>query len=231
MEDAKNTCAQQLCALEEENVCLVQQLDEMRGQGAVALDCQVLSFKQNPLKLAMDAAKREKIQRIKAMERKIKKLEAQLNKANGNEKTDVNMEGNIKYFELENKYNILIRKLSNKNEEIEESKRQLLSSKKMYDRMKSLFGKKAGEYRERIYQMTGYNICLLGDAKHYRLKHVWMNEADDEIIIAIDKYGQLQLKDTDFMRTSVNKGALIKSKKTGSLPVFLSELTLSLYKD
>ena len=140
------------------------------------------------------------------------------------------IENNIKYYELENKYNILIKKLKIKNEEIEESNKQLVSAKKMYDRMKSLFGKKAGEYRERIYQMTGYNVCLLGDGKHYRLQHLWMDGQDDEIILQIDKLGQLQLKDTEFMR-NLDKCLLKKLKMTRSLPVFLSELALSLYKE
>jgi len=57
-----------------------------------------------------------------------------------------------------------------------------------------------------------------------------MNDQDDEIIIQIDKYGQLQLKDTEFMRT-LDMSLLNKLKKTRSLPVFLSELALSLYKE
>merc|ERR1712154_499921 len=100
---------------------------------------------------------------------------------------------------------------------------------KIYQKMRSLFGKKAGEYRERIYQMTGYNICLLGDGKHYRLSHLWMDNQDDEIILEIDKLGSLQFKDTEFMR-NLDKSLLNKLKKSGSLPVFLCELALSLYK-
>ncbi len=101
----------------------------------------------------------------------------------------------------------------------------------MENKYKILIGKKAGEYRERIYQMTGYNVCLLGDAKHYRLQHLWMDHEGDEIILQINKLGQLQLKDTDFMRNKMDKSLLNKLKKTRSLPIFLSELTLWLYKD
>eukprot|EP00483_Globobulimina_turgida_P009805 UN09824 len=97
--------------------------------------------------------------------------------------------------------------------------------------MKTLFGKKAGEYRERIYQMTGYNICLLGDGKHYRLQHLWMNHENDEIILQINKLGQLQLKDTDFIRNKIAKALLNELQKSRSLPIFLSKLTLCLYKD
>eukprot|EP01083_Nonionella_stella_P291626 992183_1 len=59
-------------------------------------------------------------------------------------------------------------------------------------------------------------ICLLGDGKHYRLQHLWMDDEDDEIILQIDKYGQLQLKDTDFMRSKMDKGLLTKLKQTRS---------------
>ena len=73
---------------------------------------------------------------------------------------------------------------------------ELASAKKLNSRMEALFGKKVGEYRERIYQMLVYNLCLLGDGKHYWLQHVWMGHSDDELILRIDKCGQLQLKDT-----------------------------------
>lgn len=78
--------------------------------------------------------------------------------------------------------------------------------------------------------MTGYNVCLLGDGKHYRLQHLWMDGPNDEIILQIDKRNQLQLKDTEFMR-NLDKSLLNKLKTTRSLPVFLAELALSLYKE
>ena len=116
------------------------------------------------------------------------------------------------------------------SEEIERLSEEVRSANKINQRMKSLFGKKAAEYREYIYQMTGYNVSLLGDGKHYRLQHVWMSSQSDEIILQIDKLGQLQLKDTEFVR-NMDKTLLRKLQKTRSLPIFLSELTLFLYKE
>ena len=90
---------------------------------------------------------------------------------NNNNLNNLELIYNAKYFELENKYNILIKKFDLKNCELLSIKKEYESLKKINLRTKELFGKKAGEYRERIYQMTGYNICLLGDGKTYRLKY------------------------------------------------------------
>merc|ERR1712228_318949 len=115
-------------------------LERLHGGECDSLSTKVLSFKDNPLKLAMDRTKNEKIKKMLAIESKIKDLENRLKKTmNCNRNNRDDMEGNIKYFELENKYNILIKKLTIKNEEIEECNKQLLSAKKLYDRMKSLF--------------------------------------------------------------------------------------------
>ena len=137
---------------------------------------------------------------------------------------------NERYFEIENECNILRSRLKLKEEEIGGMSKELQSQKKMNNRMKSLFGKKAGEYRERVYQMTGFNVCLLGDGKTFRLRHVWMGEPEDEIVLQIDKLGMLAIKESRFLR-SVDKSLLNKFTQSRSLPLFLSELTIWLYNE
>eukprot|EP01084_Bolivina_argentea_P046033 84751_1 len=213
---------QQIKAMESEKQKLNRNLEEIEIENAKlsqrvnngeynSLTTKVLSFKNNPLKLAMD---REKHLRNEEKE-KIRELETQLQvMQQKKEKKTATVPRNASalYYELENKYNILIKKMSIKEEEMAQGKEELAIANKINQRMKSLFGKKAAEYRERIYQMTGYNICLLGDAKHYRLQHLWMDHQDDEIVLQIDKLGQLQLKDTEFMRSKMDKGLITKLK-------------------
>eukprot|EP00484_Ammonia_sp_Unknown_P007902 CAMPEP_0197052426 /NCGR_PEP_ID=MMETSP1384-20130603/26906_1 /TAXON_ID=29189 /ORGANISM="Ammonia sp." /LENGTH=696 /DNA_ID=CAMNT_0042485163 /DNA_START=15 /DNA_END=2105 /DNA_ORIENTATION=- len=238
MEVAANNMNKRLEEVEMENVKLQSRI----GDGEYnSLTTRVLSMKNNPLKLAMQRKQAAAHNEVKVLQQRLKELEAELVKyksnvcGNGNAVNASSTSAdssvfNANYFELENKYNILAKKLELKTEEVEKLSKEIESAKKIRQRMNSLFAKKAGEYREKIYQMLGYNVTLLGDGKTYRLQHLWMDSPDDEIVLRIDKLEQLQVTDTEFVR-NMDKTLLLKLHKTRSLPVFLSELTLHLYKD
>ncbi|CAI5737683.1 unnamed protein product [Peronospora destructor] len=103
--------------------------------------------------------------------------------------------------------------------------------KKLNQRLKQVFGDQIRQYREAVYLLTGYKVDLKkSDGKEIlRLRSVYAEHDDDELLVCMEANGSLELLDSDFC-SQINQRVFAYLTTCRSFPAFLSTLTLHLFE-
>ncbi|CAH0515086.1 unnamed protein product [Peronospora belbahrii] len=103
--------------------------------------------------------------------------------------------------------------------------------KKLNQRLKQVFGDQIRQYREAVYLLTGYKVDLKkSDGKELlRLRSVYAEHDDDELLVCMKADGSLELLDSEFC-SQINQRVFAYLTTCRSFPAFLSTLTLHLFE-
>ncbi|XP_067933690.1 mitotic spindle assembly checkpoint protein MAD1-like [Watersipora subatra] len=114
------------------------------------------------------------------------------------------------------------------NQQLKELKGRLASSEKRYEKLMEMCRVTSLEFRQIVYQLTGYRLDV-PKSKQYKLMHMYSNSPDDFLLFQESEDGELQLLETAYASTLVDL-AEEHLHNQNSIPVFLSTLTIDLYK-
>ncbi|CCI49452.1 unnamed protein product [Albugo candida] len=103
--------------------------------------------------------------------------------------------------------------------------------KLLNQRLKEVFRSQIQQYREAVYLLTGYKVDLnkANGAELLRLRSMYAAQRDDELLVRMDKTGNLELLDTDYSR-QIDQRVLEYLTTCRSFPAFLGTLTLHLFE-
>lgn len=103
--------------------------------------------------------------------------------------------------------------------------------KLLNQRLKEVFRSQIQQYREAVYLLTGYKVDLnkANGAELLRLRSMYAAQRDDELLVRMDKTGNLELLDTDYSR-QIDQRVLEYLTTCRSFPAFLGTLTLRLFE-
>ncbi|KAL0586506.1 hypothetical protein ABG067_003893 [Albugo candida] len=103
--------------------------------------------------------------------------------------------------------------------------------KLLNQRLKEVFRSQIQQYREAVYLLTGYKVDLnkANGAELLRLRSMYAAQREDELLVRMDKAGNLELLDTDYSR-QIDQRVLEYLTTCRSFPAFLGTLTLHLFE-
>ncbi|EEY69248.1 mitotic spindle assembly checkpoint protein MAD1, putative [Phytophthora infestans T30-4] len=103
--------------------------------------------------------------------------------------------------------------------------------KKLNQRLKQVFGDQIRQYREAVYLLTGYKVDLRksNGMELLRLRSVYAEHDDDELLVRMEANGSLELLDSEFC-SQINQRVFAYLTTCRSFPAFLSTLTLHLFE-
>lgn len=103
--------------------------------------------------------------------------------------------------------------------------------KKLNQRLKQVFGDQIRQYREAVYLLTGYKVDLRksNGIEMLRLRSVYAEHDDDELLVRMEADGSLELLESDFC-SQINQRVFAYLTACRSFPAFLSTLTLHLFE-
>nr|CCA14771.1 mitotic spindle assembly checkpoint protein MAD1 put [Albugo laibachii Nc14]CCA26769.1 mitotic spindle assembly checkpoint protein MAD1 put [Albugo laibachii Nc14] len=103
--------------------------------------------------------------------------------------------------------------------------------KMLNQRLKEVFRDQIQQYREAIYLLTGYKVDLRksNGSELLRLRSMYAVQKDDELLVRMDKTGNLELLDTEYCR-QIDQRVLGYLTTCRSFPAFLGNLTLHLFE-
>ncbi|KAE9008922.1 hypothetical protein PR003_g7713 [Phytophthora rubi] len=103
--------------------------------------------------------------------------------------------------------------------------------KKLNQRLKQVFGDQIRQYREAVYLLTGYKVDLKksNGVELLRLRSVYAEHDDDELLVRMEANGSLELLDSEFC-SQINQRVFAYLTACRSFPAFLSTLTLHLFE-
>ncbi|KAG1708218.1 hypothetical protein DVH05_024901 [Phytophthora capsici] len=103
--------------------------------------------------------------------------------------------------------------------------------KKLNQRLKQVFGDQIRQYREAVYLLTGYKVDLKksNGMELLRLRSVYAEHEDDELLVRMEANGSLELLDSEFC-SQINQRVFAYLTACRSFPAFLSTLTLHLFE-
>ncbi|KAJ8554677.1 hypothetical protein ON010_g9807 [Phytophthora cinnamomi] len=103
--------------------------------------------------------------------------------------------------------------------------------KKLNQRLKQVFGDQIRQYREAVYLLTGYKVDLKksNGMELLRLRSVYAEHDDDELLVRMEANGSLELLDSEFC-SQINQRVFAYLTTCRSFPAFLSTLTLHLFE-
>ncbi|KAE8914420.1 hypothetical protein PF005_g6182 [Phytophthora fragariae] len=103
--------------------------------------------------------------------------------------------------------------------------------KKLNQRLKQVFGDQIRQYREAVYLLTGYKVDLKksNGMELLRLRSVYAEHDDDELLVRMEANGSLELLDSEFC-SQINQRVFAYLTACRSFPAFLSTLTLHLFE-
>merc|ERR1712059_125937 len=95
-------------------------------------------------------------------------------------------------------------------------------------RLMEAFKKTSHEFREVVYQLTGYRIDVLADHK-YRLLSLYAESPEDSLLFQKSSEGEIQMLESEF---SLELGDLMEEhlEKNNSIPMFLAGLITQLFR-
>ncbi|KAJ0174178.1 hypothetical protein K1T71_010324 [Dendrolimus kikuchii] len=111
-------------------------------------------------------------------------------------------------------------------EETQHLKQQLENSKIKLKRMKEEFTSSAQEYRDVCYMLLGYKIDRTGH-KNYRISNMYAESADEYLTFTLCDDG-IEMVHTEYS-TSLTELVELHLHQHGSIPLFLSALTMDLF--
>lgn len=94
-----------------------------------------------------------------------------------------------------------------------------------------VFGDQIRQYREAVYLLTGYKVDLKksNGMELLRLRSVYAEHDDDELLVRMEANGSLELLDSEFC-SQINQRVFAYLTTCRSFPAFLSTLTLHLFE-
>ncbi|KAL4160115.1 hypothetical protein PRNP1_000686 [Phytophthora ramorum] len=103
--------------------------------------------------------------------------------------------------------------------------------KKLNQRLKQVFSDQIRQYREAVFLLTGYKVDLKksNGMELLRLRSVYADHEDDELLVRMEANGSLELLDSEFC-SQINQRVFAYLTTCRSFPAFLSTLTLHLFE-
>jgi len=113
------------------------------------------------------------------------------------------------------------------SQQVQELKEQLSKADLRKQRLMEAFKKTSHEFREVVYQLTGYRIDVLADHK-YRLLSLYAESPEDSLLFQKSSEGEIQMLESEF---SLELGELMEEhlEKNNSIPMFLAGLITQLF--
>jgi len=114
------------------------------------------------------------------------------------------------------------------SEEISHMKEELEKAELRKQRLMEAFKKTSGDFREVVYQLTGYRIDVLADHK-YRMTPLYAESSADHLLFQKAKSGEIQMLESEY---SLELGELMELhlEKQNSIPMFLAGLIRHLWR-
>merc|ERR1711953_844547 len=114
------------------------------------------------------------------------------------------------------------------SEEISQMKEELEKAELRKQRLMEAFKKTSGDFREVVYQLTGYRIDVLADHK-YRMTPLYAENPTDHLLFQKAKSGEIQMLESEY---SLELGELMEVhlERQNSIPMFLAGLIRHLWK-
>ena len=201
----------ELKALEERNQRLVNELERRAIRGDFdPVDTKVLHFSNNPFASAVDKRSRERTELLNensALKARIQLLEEGQTK-------DLTMMVGARVEEGEGQ------KIKDLNEELEKAQ-------KKEKRLMEAFMKTSQDFREVVFQLTGYRIDGLQDNR-YRLRPQYAQNQQDSFLFDKAEDGQICMLESEF---SLEMGDLMQEhlERNNSIPMFLAAVIMKLF--
>ncbi|KAJ0408346.1 hypothetical protein P43SY_003072 [Pythium insidiosum] len=103
--------------------------------------------------------------------------------------------------------------------------------KLLNQRLKEVFREQTQQYREAVFQLTGFKIDLKKSSgvEILRLRSMYADHDDDELLVRMEPNGALELLETDFC-SQINQRVFAYLTTCRSFPAFLATLTLHLFE-
>ncbi|KAJ0411674.1 hypothetical protein ATCC90586_002058 [Pythium insidiosum] len=103
--------------------------------------------------------------------------------------------------------------------------------KLLNQRLKEVFREQTQQYREAVFQLTGFKIDLKKSSgvEILRLRSMYADHDDDELLVRMEPNGALELLETDFCG-QINQRVFAYLTTCRSFPAFLATLTLHLFE-
>ena len=114
------------------------------------------------------------------------------------------------------------------SEEISHMKEELEKAELRKQRLMEAFKKTSGDFREVVYQLTGYRIDVLADHK-YRMTPLYAESSADHLLFQKAKSGEIQMLESEY---SLELGELMELhlERQNSIPMFLAGLIRHLWR-
>ena len=114
------------------------------------------------------------------------------------------------------------------SEEISHMKEELEKAELRKQRLMEAFKKTSSDFREVVYQLTGYRIDVLADHK-YRMTPLYAESSADHLLFQKAKSGEIQMLESEY---SLELGELMELhlEKQNSIPMFLAGLIRHLWR-
>lgn len=98
-------------------------------------------------------------------------------------------------------------------------------------RLKEVFREQIQQYREAVHLLTGFKVDLKksNGMELLRLRSVYADHDDDELLVRMEANGALELLETDFC-AQINQRVFAYLTTCRSFPAFLATLTLHLFE-
>ena len=115
-----------------------------------------------------------------------------------------------------------------RSEEISHMKEELEKAELRKQRLMEAFKKTSSDFREVVYQLTGYRIDVLADHK-YRMTPLYAESSADHLLFQKAKSGEIQMLESEY---SLELGELMELhlEKQNSIPMFLAGLIRHLWR-
>lgn len=217
--EKNNSNSAELDKLKEENEKLTKTIDDLKYElehRALKGDfntqnTRILHFKLNPTSVAMD----ERNCVIEKLEKEVLQLRERLRlmeEGNVNDLTQ-NVQANVN---------------SETAKELKEFREKVKRLEMQNQRLKEAFKTTGHEFREAIYALLGYKVDALPN-KMYRLSSLYADSQDQHLLFKMNNSGGMELLETEFSKTlsDLMESVLVIHH---SIPIFLSSLTLDLFK-
>ena len=199
--------------LEEKNASLEQELERRAVKGDFnPEETMVLHMANNPMQQALE--KRE--QDILEMREERDALRTRVQLLEEGQTKDLTIMVGKKMEEGES------------SEEISHMKEELEKAELRKQRLMEAFKKTSSDFREVVYQLTGYRIDVLADHK-YRMTPLCAENSADHLLFQKAKSGEIQMLESEFS-LKLRELMELHLEKQNSIPMFLAGLIRHLWR-
>jgi len=199
--------------LEQRNAALEQELERRAVKGDFnPEETMVLHMANNPMQQAMEKREHDLLE----MKEERDALRTRVQLLEEGQTKDLTIMVGKKMEEGEN------------SEEISHMKEELEKAELRKQRLMEAFKKTSGDFREVVYQLTGYRIDVLADHK-YRMTPLYAESSADHLLFQKAKSGEIQMLESEY---SLELGELMELhlERQNSIPMFLAGLIRHLWR-